>query len=88
MKITLLTPEESLAYYNQVKEENKALTREQVQEWAKSLPKGLQGNTDYIIGQDKWEEFYLWILTDEGYSEWQKDLDISEYIKNWAINNQ
>lgn len=84
MKITLLTPEESLAYYNKVKEENKSLTREQVQDWAKSLPKGMQGNTDYINGQDKWEEFYEWILTDEGYSKWQEHLDITEYIRDYA----
>lgn len=88
MKITLLTAEESLAYYNKVKEENAALTREEVQNWAQTLPKGMQGNTDYIIGQDNWNKFYEYILTDEGYQQWQIDLDIVEYIKNWAIKNQ
>lgn len=86
MKLTILTPEESLEYYNKVKEENSKLTREQVREWAMNLPKGMQGNTDYLIGQKEWDEFYEWVLTDEGYQQWQKDLDIVGYIKNYSFN--
>jgi hypothetical protein len=87
MEIRVLTPEESLEYYNQVKYENSLLTREQVQHWAQSLPKGMQGNTDYIIGADNWQRFYEYILTDEGYADWKETLDIVDYIKNWAIQN-
>lgn len=87
MKLTILTPEESKIEWEKRLAENSMLTREQVQDWAISLPKGMIGNTDYIIGEDKWEEFYQWILTDEGYEQWKKDLDITNYIKNWAIKN-
>jgi len=87
MNIKILTPEESVIEWEAMKAENATLTREQVQEWAMRLPKNMQGNTDYIIEQDKWEEFYEWILTDEGYEQWKIDLDIVEYIKNWAIKN-
>jgi hypothetical protein len=84
MEIKILTPEESLEYYNTVKAENALLTREQVQHWAKSLPKGMQGNTDYINGPEKWKEFYEWILTDEGYAKWKETLDIVTYIRDWS----
>jgi hypothetical protein len=87
MEIKILTTEESLEYYNQVKFENSLLTREQVQYWAKGLPKGMIGNTDYIIGQENWEKFYEYILTDEGYENWKQQLDITDYIKNWWDNN-
>lgn len=84
LKVTVLSPEESLEYWNQVKKENKALTREQIQHWAMNLPKGMQGNTDYL-SSNQWDEFYEWILTDEGYQQWQEDLDILEYIKNYSF---
>lgn len=88
MKITLLTAEESKIEWEKARKENSFLFREQVQDWAMQLPKNMQGNTDYIIGEENWNKFYEWILTDEGYEQWQKDLDIVEYIKNWAIKNQ
>jgi hypothetical protein len=84
MKITLLTPEESLAHYNEIREENKSLTREQVLDWAQRLPKGMKGNTDYLLS-DEWDAFYKWIVTDEGYQQWQIDLDIVDYIKNYSF---
>jgi hypothetical protein len=67
--------------------ENATLTKEQVQDWAMRLPKNMEGNTEYIIGDDKWEEFYQWIVTDEGYQQWKIDLDIIQYIKNWTNQN-
>lgn len=88
MKITILTPEESLKEWEAMKKENATLTREQVREWAMRLPKNMQGNTDYIISQSEWERFYDWTLTDEGYQQWQIDLDIVEYIRNWAFKHQ
>ncbi len=87
MKITVLSPEESLKAWEEMKAENRTLTREQVQEWAMRLPKNMQGNTDYIISQEDWNRFYEWILTDEGFEQWQIDLDIVEYIRNWAMKN-
>lgn len=85
MKITVLSPEESLKAWEEMKAENATLTREQVQDWAMRLPKNMQGNTDYIISQKDWETFYEWIVTDEGYAQWKEDLDIVEYIRRWAI---
>ena len=87
MNITILSPEESLKEWEAMKAENATLTKEQVQEWAMRLPKNMQGNTDYIISEEKWQEFYSWIITDEGYEQWKKDLDIVEYIRNRACKN-
>lgn len=87
MNITILSPEESLKEWEAMKAENATLTKEQVQEWAMRLPKNMQGNTDYIISEEKWQEFYSWIITDEGYEQWKTDLDIVEYIRNWASKN-
>jgi hypothetical protein len=87
MEIKILSPEESLEYYNQVKFENSLLKKEQVHHWAQSLPKGMQGNTDYIIGEENWQKFYDYILTDEGYADWKEILDMVEYIKHWWNKN-
>jgi len=88
MNVKILTPEESLKEWEAMRAENATLNREQVQDWAMRLPNNMEGNTQYIIGDDKWEEFYQWIVTDEGYEQWKIDLDILEYIKNWQVKNK
>ena len=87
MNVKILTPEESVKEWEAMRDENATLTKEQVQDWAMRLPKNMEGNTEYIIGDDKWEEFYQWIVTDEGYQQWKIDLDIIQYIKNWTNQN-
>ena len=83
MKLTILSPEESKIEWERRRKENSFLFREQVQDWAMQLPKSMVGNTDYIVGDENWNKFYEWILTDEGYEQWQKDLDMIDYIKSW-----
>lgn len=86
MNIKVLSPEESLEYWNTVKEENKALEPEQIEKWIKSIP-ATGGQTMYIIGEDNWDKFYKWIYTDEGKEQWQIDLDLTTYIQNWWNKN-
>ena len=85
MKIKILTSEESKLEWEKRKEYNRSLSREQVKELAISLPKNLQGNTDYLIGENEWNEFYEWITTDEGYQSWLIHLDLLDYIKNYSF---
>lgn len=86
MNIKVLTPEESLEYWNKVREENKALGPAEIEKWLKSIPQ--MGNTSYIIGEHKWKEFYEWIYTKEGKKQWQEDLDLTTYIQNWWNKNK
>lgn len=86
MNIKVLTPEESLEYWNKVREENKSLTPHQIEQWIKSIP-ATGGQTMYIIGQDNWDKFYKWIYTLEGQEAWQRDLDLITYIENWWKEN-
>ena len=85
-KITILSPEESLEYWNQVREENKALTPIEIIQWCKSLPK--EGTTLYIIGEENWQKFYEWVVTQEGVDQWQIDLDLLTYLENWWNKNK
>lgn len=86
MNIKVLSPEESLAYWNEVREENKGLAPHQIEQWVKSLPK-IEENTLYIVGEENWEKFYKWIYTLEGQEAWQRDLDLITYIENWWKEN-
>jgi len=86
MQIHILSAEESLEYWNKVREENKQLGPVELERWIKSIPI-TGGNTGYIIGQDNWDKFYQWIYTEEGMEQWQKDLDLLTYIEGWWKNN-
>jgi hypothetical protein len=86
MNIKVLSKEESLAYWNEVREENKGLAPHQIEHWIKSIPQ-TGGQTMYIIGEDNWDKFYKWIYTLEGQEKWQEDLDLTTYIENWWKEN-
>ena len=86
MNIKVLTPQESLEYYNKVREENKSLTPHQIEHWIKSISI-TGGNTGYIIGEENWQKFFKWIYTLEGQEQWQEDLDLTTYIQNWWNKN-
>jgi hypothetical protein len=82
MNIKVLSPEESLAYWNEVREENKGLAPYQIEQWVKSLPK-TEDNPLHIVGEENWEKFYKYIYTLEGQEDWQRDLDLITYLENW-----
>ena len=82
MNIKVLSPEESLAYWNEVREENKGLAPYQIEQWVKSLPK-TEDSPLQIVGEDNWEKFYTYIYTLKGQEDWQRDLDLIAYIENW-----
>ena len=82
MNIKVLSPEESLEYWNQVREENKRLAPYQIEQWVKSLPK-TDANELYIVGEENWEKFFTYIYTLEGQEQWQEDLDLITYTQNW-----
>ena len=86
MNIKVLSPEESLAYWNEVREENKALAPYQIEQWVKSLP-NTGGNTLHIVGEENWEKFYTYIYTLKGQEDWQRDLDLITYLQNWWKEN-
>ena len=82
MNIKVLSPEESLAYWNEVREENKGLAPYQIEQWVKSLPK-TDANELHIVGEENWEKFYTYIYTLKGQEDWQRDLDLITYLENW-----
>ena len=86
MNIKVLSPEESLEYWNQVREENKGLAPYQIEQWIKTLPKTEEQHL-YIIGEENWEKFYKWIYTLEGQEAWQRDLDLLTYLENYSKQN-
>jgi len=72
MKLTILTAEESLEYWNKEKEERRKWTEEQILQDAKFMM-GMpdMGNTKFVLAKD-YEAFYEWIQTEEAQKEWNE----------------
>jgi len=71
MKITILTKEESLELNRIEREKKLPYTTEQIIDEAKSMRRiPFMGNTQYIIGEKEWENFYDWLTSAEARQQW------------------
>jgi hypothetical protein len=89
MKLTILTAEESLEYWNKEKEERRKWTIDEIVNDAKFMT-GMpdMGNTKYIIGEENWNNFFEWLKTEEAIKLWNEDPFTLSLAKYYSENKQ
>ena len=85
MKIKLLSKEESDQLVDSFYKERLDWTTEQIiadAKFMKSMPD--MGNTKYIIGEENWNNFFVWLTTSEAREQWNKTPYTLELAKHYT----